>query len=529
MAFVTIEFILFILVVFGVYFAFPKSNRWLVLLIASYVFYVLSSKWLVFVMLATTLLVFFTGRAIGSIYSNRDELVSIEESGNADKAVIKKHKEDAKKKAKGIMLFGALTSLVILIFLKYYGFITGTIDKIAGTDLPKLNLLLPLGISFYTLQAMAYVIDVYREKIKPDTNPLKFMLFMSYFPQIVQGPIPRHKHLAEQLYEGHDFDYDRFTKGVQLILWGFMKKLIIADKLAIPVASIFNNYDQNWGLIVFLGGVFYGLQVYADFSGGMDIARGVSQVLGIEIEMNFNQPYFSTSVEDFWRRWHITLGGWMRDYVFYPLSLSKMFTNLGKKARKVFGANIGKKIPPFIAMFIVYFLVGIWHGSSWKYAAYGIYNGIFIMFGILLDDVYANGRSKLGIKEESRGWKLFQIIRTFIIVSIGRMMVRAYRFKASLIMFKAMTHRWWDLTFIVDGSLKSLGLNTANWIVLIIALIVLFYVDIKHEQGISMRERIAEKPIYIRWAIFYLAIIIVLIFGVYGPQYDAASFIYEQF
>ena len=279
----------------------------------------------------------------------------------------------------------------MLLFFKYFNFFSGNASGLLQrigipVVLPALDLMIPIGISFYTLQAIAYMTDVYRGKYRADKNFFKFMLFMSYFPQIVQGPIARYDFLANQLYEGRDMEYKRCTFGIQLILWGYIKKLVIADRLAVPVNEIFNNFNEYTGMLVLLAAIGYGLQVYADFSGGMDIARGVSQVFGIELQLNFKQPYFARSIEEFWRRWHITLGAWMKDYIFYPLSLSKLSGNIGKKARLLFGSSIGKKIPSFIAMFIVYFLVGFWHGAEWKYIFYGIWNGLFIMSGILCEE-----------------------------------------------------------------------------------------------------------------------------------------------
>ncbi|MBQ6523642.1 MAG: MBOAT family protein, partial [Atopobiaceae bacterium] len=222
---------------------------------------------------------------------------------------MKREKKQATKRAsRRVLTLGILVDLAPLLIMKYSGFFATSVNAViarlgSGTRLPALNLLLPLGISFYTLQAIAYLVDIYRGKVQADRNPAKFMLFMSFFPQIVQGPIPRHSQLAHQLYEGHDFDYDRLCKGVQLMVWGLFKKLVVGERIAIAVDYLFANYQSYTGLIVFMGVAMYGIQVYADFSGGMDIVRGVSQMLGIELELNFNQPYFSSSVEEFWRRW----------------------------------------------------------------------------------------------------------------------------------------------------------------------------------------------------------------------------------
>lgn len=531
MTFVSFPFILFVALTALVYFSVPKRFQWCVLLAASYAFFWLNSGWLLLTMFGTTAVTYLIAHGIFKAYANGKQYLR-EHADSLSSGMRKAFKEQTKRKAKYILILGVVIDLGILLFLKYFNFFANNSNKLlrlAGIEIPTLKLLLPIGISFYTLQAIAYMADVYRNKIEPDRNPGKFMLFMSYFPQIVQGPIARYSQLAHQLYDSHRFDYKRCTLGIQLILWGWMKKLLIGDRLAIPVNRIFDNYKQYTGPIVFLGAILYGIQVYADFSGGMDMARGVSQIFGIELELNFRQPYFSTSIEDFWRRWHITLGGWMRDYIFYPLSLSKTFAALSRKSRKIVGQSVGKKLPAFLAMFIVYFLVGFWHGPEWKYVAYGIWNGTFIVAGIMLEEVYNKAREKCGIRADSFSWKGFQMFRTFILMSLGRLFSRGAGFRAAVYMFARMTEKWYDLSFIVDGSLIDLGLDTANWFLLLIAVFVLFAVDCLHERGVQIRESIARQNIVFRWIIYYAAILAILIFGIYGPAYDSASFIYEQF
>ena len=313
------------------------------------------------------------------------------------------------------------------------------------------------------------------------------------------------------------------------MLWGWIQKMVISDRLAVPVDLIFNNYQNYHGLIVFLAAAGYGLQVYADFSGGMDIARGISEILGIELELNFEQPYFSTSIEDFWRRWHITLGSWMRNYVFYPLSLSKVFANISRKSRKFLGNFVGKRLPPIMAMFIVYFLVGFWHGPEWKYIAYGVWNGIFIVAGILLPETYARMRDIARIDENSIGWHCFRIARTFVICTLGRLFSRGNNLEAALSMFGAIGVDWWDFSWIFDGTFKTLGFNTANWILLVLLLVLLLFVDYLHEHGVHIRETIDQQHVVFRWGIYYTAILIIVIFGSYGTGFKNISFIYEQF
>lgn len=530
MTIVALPFFLFAAAVLAVYFLVPKNWRWTVLLAASYLFYWINGKWLVLVLLAMTLATFGTGLWIEAV-NDRCKAAAADLSREERKA----RKARAKTAARRILLLGILADAGALLSLKYANFFGDGINRLlsvfggGGETVPRLDLLVPLGISFYTLQAISYMTDVYRDKIRADRNPAKFMLFMSFFPQIVQGPIPRHGHLARQLYEGHGFDYDRLCKGIQLMLWGLMKKLILAERLAVPVNALFGGHSDYSGGVMLLASALYGLQVYTDFSGGMDIARGVSQMLGIELELNFVQPYFSTSIEDFWRRWHITMGHWMRDYVFYPLSLSKAFTELSRKSRKMLGQFVGKRLPAFLAMFIVYFLVGFWHGPDWKYVVYGIWNGVFIMSGILLEETYGKMRDLCGIDARSFSWRWFQMLRTFLIVSFGRFFTGAPDLETALSMFRRTFVHIRDITFLTDGTLVDLGLNTANWILLLAALALLFWVDGLHERKVAIRETIARQHLVFRWAVYIAAIVALLVFGCYGPEYNAASFIYEQF
>ncbi len=531
MTFVSFGFIGFMILVAAVYFLIPRKWRWTVLLAASYLFYLINSEWLVLVLLAETAITFLTGLWIERVVKKTKQQID-RQKAELTKEARKALQAKSKKQSRGILALGVLLILGILLFLKYYNFFADTVSivtKLIGFRIPKLKLLLPLGISFYSLQAIAYMTDVYRGKIEADRSFLRFMLFMSYFPQIVQGPIARYRQLANQLYEPHDFDYDRMVRGVELILWGFIKKLIIADRIAIPVSMIFDDPSAYGGILVLLAGIGYGIQVYTDFSGGMDIARGFSQIIGIDLELNFTQPYFSVSVENFWRRWHITLGSFMRDYVFYPLSLSKFFNAIGKRSRKLIGDFAGKKVAPFIAMFIVYFLVGFWHGAEWKYIVYGIWNGVFIASGILLTDVYAKIKRFLHIHEDRFLWRLFQIVRTFLIISVGRFFSRAAGVRTALSMMKSIFTRFTDFGFMEKDALLELGLDRWNWILLLAGIILLLIVDIQHEKGFSMRDRIAKQNVVFRILLISFTIAAIVILGVYGPGYDSAGFIYQQF
>ncbi len=525
MSFVSLSFVIYIAAVISIYFSVRKEIQWVILLFASYLFVIINSGLLSLVLLFDTTVAYLSGKTIESIEERAKEETGIL-SKQMPQCEIKAIFSKAKSRQKRALTIGVFVVLGTLTVIKYHNLILGF-----GFDLkdPGFVFLIPIGISFYTLQAISYMVDIYRKRIKAESNFFHFMLYMSYFPQIVQGPIPRYKQLANQLYEPHEFEYERACFGVQLILWGFMKKMILADRIAIPVSAVFDNYTDYNGMIVLFAAMGYGLQVYADFSAGMDIAAGFSQVIGIELVQNFRQPYFSESVEEFWRRWHITLGSFMREYVFYPLSLSKVFSTIGKFFRGALGADVGKKIPPLLATFIVYFLVGLWHGTEWKYAVYGIWNGVFIALGILLKNQYNTANKIMRVNESAFSWRLFRIIRTYVIVSIGRIISRAPSVSVAAKMIMSMMRDWYYFAFLTDGTLLRLGLKTAEWLLLLVCVFALLFVDYKHEQGISIRRWISKQGPVFRTIVYIAAVVSVVLFGVYGPGYDSAVFIYQQF
>lgn len=531
MSFVSVPFLIFILIVILIYFLTPKKYQWIILFIASYSFYLFSGIKTIFFLLMTTLAVFFTGVLLGRVNeSYASDLLIIDPKNREQKKLLK---DKAKKQKQTILLFGLLVIFGILSVLKYFNFFATNINYVfdlisINQRIPMLNLLLPLGISFYTFQSAGYIIDVYRGKILPDKNLAKFALFVSFFPQLVQGPISRYNDLAEQLFTPHHFDYTRVKFGLQLMLWGYFKKMVIADRAAVLVNTVFDNSASYEGLTIFIAAMLYCIQIYGDFSGGIDVARGVAQIFGVTLPQNFAQPLFATSIEDFWRRWHITLGSWVRDYIFYPLSLSKNFSKLGRFTRKFFGKYLGKMLPTFLAMMIAFLVVGVWHGPQWKFVFYGLYNGFFIASGILLAPFFTGLKSKYHLKTETFSWRFFQMVGTFFLVSIGRYFSRAADFMDAYTMLK-QTFKTFNPWVLFDGSLYQLGLDAPNFHLLLILIAFLIIVDIFQEKGISLRKKIAEQTLIFRWGLYLAAIFSILIFGMYGVGYNAASFIYRGF
>ena len=405
------------------------------------------------------------------------------------KAVLKEHKadwsRDDKKKYKNktkvrmrlVMTLALLLNFGILAFLKYYNFFAGSLNDILGGfgvafSMPTLKLILPLGISFYTFQSMGYIVDVYREKTAPQKNPLKLLLFVSFFPQIIQGPISIYDQLAKQLFEGHDFDFTRFKHGCELIMWGFFKKLVIADRAVIAITAVTDKYNSYNGTTLTFTILLYALQLYADFSGGIDISRGVAQIFGIDMIDNFKRPYFSRSINEYWRRWHISLGAWLKDYIFYPVAMSNAFITASKKMKNTrfgktaAGAHIAKVLPTSVASLIVFLVVGIWHGASWKYVAFGAWNGMIIMVSILLEPSLISSRRSSTSERAMFPFMLFQMFRTFLIVLVG------YVFDVAPSFSQAMRTFWLFFTnqnFKLGYSqISDLGLGKKDYLVILL-------------------------------------------------------------
>jgi len=525
-------FLLFIFFVLILYFLVNKKHQWIILLLSSYIFYLASDVKMVVFLVFATLVTFFAG----ILLENSNEKLHIQlgqEKNSQTNQQRKKFRSENKKRKSTILIFSLLLIFGVLGFVKYYSDFSLNIEsvlKILSSDinLPKFNILLPLGISFFTFQSAGYLLDINRGKIKADRNLAKYALFVSFFPQIVQGPISRYDQLAHQLYETHDFDFDQAKFGLQLVLWGFFKKLVIADRLAIAVNAIFTRFEDFSGLSIYFGILLFSFQIYCDFSGGMDIARGIAQTMGINLEKNFERPFFSTSLDNFWRRWHITLGSWMRDYVFYPISISKGFLKLGRFTRKVFGAKIGKLIPTMIAMVITFLLVGIWHGPEWKFIAFGLYHGSLLSVGIFLSPLSEKLTRKWKTDPSKTPWRLVSIIWTFFLTTIGRYFILSDGFRHALWMLKRTATNV-NLRFLTDGTLLNLDLAPEGLSLVLISIAFLITIEIFQERGFHFRKKISELNLVFRWIIYLIGIFVVLIFGIYGLNYNPSDFIYRMF
>lgn len=530
MLFTSYEFLVFLLLLFVLYYTLPKKFQWQLLLVFSYAFYFLANPWYLVYITSTTVTVYLLGCRIDQLRSEQS-LYLKQHKTVLNREEKKAYKSGIKKRQWRLLLAALLINLGVLAVVKYTNFAISNINTIlraAGSarELNLLNLLLPMGISFYTFQAMGYIIDVYRGTCSAEKNFFKFALFVSFFPQLVQGPISRFNDLSRTLYEEHPFVWEKMIRGLQRILWGFFKKLVIADRILPGVNEIVRNPKEYVGAYVFVGMMFYALELYADFTGGIDITIGVAQCLGVEVAENFNRPYFSKSIKEYWQRWHITMGTWFTDYIFYPITVCKPMLRLSKFSREHFGETIGKRIPVYLSSFTVWLATGIWHGSSWNFVVWGLGNWAVIMISQELESLYRKFHSRFHV-ENYGVFRLFQIVRTILIMSCLRTFDCYRNVPLTFQMFGTLfTARNWNILW--DGSLLKLGLNGMDYAILMAGLALLILVSLMQRTG-SVQDKIAHKPYVLRFAIWYGLFLVVFVTGAYGIGYDASQFIYNQF
>lgn len=514
----------YLLVALLIYFNVPKKLQPKILLLVSIFFYVQDSYVNIIFLLLTSLSVHFGAFFISKIHDSFEEVL-LNASRDERKSI--RLKRDRSKKA--IVSIVIALNLTSLFYFKYANAALRMLDKLlTGVRIEPLQLLLPLGISFYTFQAIGYLIDVYRGQVKREKSYFNLLLFLSYFPQVIQGPIGRYSDLMPQLKAEHRFNYNATISALILIMWGYFKKLIIAEGLATMANQILGSPEVYRGLFIFIGIFLYSIQIYADFSGGIDIISGISEIFGIKLAKNFNRPFFATSLGDFWRRWHITLGSWMRDYVFYPVAFSSHIIKFNKWLKKSKNKKYSKILPSAVASMVVFFFVGIWHGPSFKYIAFGLYNGIIITSSLLLEERYKRWREKANINENVFEWRIFQILRTLIIITFGRYFTRAVSFKNAIALFKS-TFSIFNPYILLDGSFFKLGLSESKIFVVTLAVLILFTVEIIQEKNIDIRNRLMTSNFLFRVNIMVLLTISIILFGFYGEAVDTANFIYQGF
>lgn len=493
MLFNTLDFLAFFPIVLLVYFILPARIRYIWLLVASYYFYMCWNPVYIVLIALSTVITYACGRIIGALRAN--------------------------KLKKIVIAVSFISNLGILVYFKYTGFFIDTMNSLLTAvhmqRIPKFDILLPVGISFYTFQALGYTVDVYRGEVKAERNPLKYALFVSFFPQLVAGPIERSRNLLNQINEeaGHKlWDYERVTSGFITMLWGYFLKVVIADRIAVLVDTVFTGYEQYGIVTLTAGAVAFGIQIYCDFAGYSTIAIGAARALGFDLMENFDTPYLARGIVDFWHRWHISLSTWFRDYLYIPLGGSRC-----SKGRK------------YVNTLITFGVSGLWHGAGWNYVVWGLLHGIYQIAEKELRPLIDRINKRFRTRTDSFGYKFFQATVTFILVDFAWIFFRSDSVHQAVHYIQRMfTYRdWWSL---FDQSLYTLGLNVQEIHILGFGVVLLLLADIlQYTKRKSIAEFLSEQWIVFRWSVLLVLLFTCIIFGYYGPGFDSTQFIYFQF
>ena len=510
-------FAIFLLVTLFVYYLCPKKIQWICLLAANIVFYAFSGIGNFFFIIGTSLVTFLAAKIIAGF---NDFVKSQKTVLEKEDFKLLKHKVLIKKRL--VLCAMLLINVGILFYLKYWRVLVGS-----------KTLILPLGISYYTLQAIGYFMDVYNLKIEKETNYAKFLLFISFFPQLILGPINRYGIQGIQLKSEHNFDFENIKHGVMLILYGALKKYVVANLLVTRVSAVLDgSFESLPGCVILFGILMYAIYQYADFCGGIDMFLGVAELFGIKMQPNFKQPYFSTSIANFWQRWHISLGAFMRDYVFYPFALTKFMQNISKWCNKKLGKHFAKSIPACMANILVFVLVGIWHGPELHFLIWGLYNGLVIALSDLLSPVFEKINVLLHINTKSRAMHVFRIVRTFIIVNIGWYFDRIVDVKKSFVYLKNTFCHFGNPAEIFSYSyLKELLGNITEFqsqiVLVLIGCLITFVVSVLQENKIDVYKSIQKKNIVFRWACYYVPLFLIILSFSFSA--GDAGFMYAQY
>lgn len=498
MLFNSVEFLLFFPLVTTIYFVLPAKTKHIWLLISSYYFYMCWNVKYVLLIFMSTLITYISGILIEKVKTTNLEI---------------KRKDSLKK---WIVAGSFISNLGILFFFKYMNFTIGILMKVLWNiniqpRISEFNILLPVGISFYTFQALSYTMDVYRGEIYAEKNFLEYALFVSFFPQLVAGPIERSKNLLKQMAKPVSFDFGAFEEGILLMLWGFFLKIVVADRIAIFVDTVYGNIEKYPGCYIAVASALFAFQIYCDFAGYSTIAMGAAKILGINLMENFNAPYLSFSVADFWRNWHISLTSWFRDYLYFPLGGSKK-----------------GKLRKYLNIMIVFTISGLWHGAQFSYVVWGMLNGAYQVIGEVLKPFRRNLASCLHLNRDSIGSKLVKVVTIFILIDFSWIFFRADRLKSAINIIKAMVSVY-NPWILFDGSLYECGLDSKNFTLMLICILILLVADICKKKGIQIRGVITCQDAWFRILIISFGILAIMTFGIYGGGYDKAAFIYFQF
>ena len=536
MTITSFQFLGFILVTLIVFRLFPVKKQWWVLFAASVIFFLSFDVVGIFVMIGTALLTYFA--AIG-VQNYKDQHVAWlkENKKTADKETRKAKRAIYQKKQKLIVAGTVVVTIGILFLCKYYKVLAVDFNNLFNTKLwTAENILLPLGISYYSLQLIGYLVDVHRDVITAEKNPLKVILYGGFFLSIMQGPFNRYNDLMPQICIENrpKLTYYDAKLAVLKIAGGYIKKLCIADQVGLIASEIFTHYTKYEGLAIFFGIVCFAVQLYTDFSGYMDIIIGIGQLFGIKMPENFRQPFFSRNMSEFWKRWHITLGLWLQDYVFYPILKSSIFKKMGKGIANKLGKEAGRRIPTYVGMFVLWVLIGAWHGAGFNYVfGVGILQFLYIFLGEICDPLFKKAKQLMHINDKKLYWHVFQSLRCTALMMFAWVFFNSRTFSDAVGMLRRL--------FVVPNlSQLTIGLFESgegvvsgyilNWMVfLLVCISSLIIVDLLHERNISIRSSIMARPFPVR-AVGYISLFfILLIFASYGNQNASSNFIYFEF
>ena len=499
----------FLLAALVVYYLTPSAKQWVLLLLASLAFSVLVCGWAALAYLLLGVMPAYLGaRCVSSL-----------ESPRARKAVLA---------ATLVLIIGELAALKYTTLISN---IVGIFSGLLGTEtgFSPWRLAVPLGVSYYTLSLIGYVLDVYWGKYPPQTNFLKQLLFACYFPQLTSGPITRYDQMAGELYGGHEFDPKRILFGVQRMLWGLFKKLVIADRAAIFVTAIYSDFYSCNGFVIAAAVVMFALQLYADFSGCMDIILGVSECFGIRLPENFDTPFFSETVAEFWRRWHITMGVWFKDYLLYPVLKSAKMQRYGARLKKRFGKKASKDIVTYTGLVLIWLIIGVWHGGDYKYIfASGVLPGFFLVSGQLLQPVFEKTNKLLKINTETTSWHCFRMLRTFACMCASWLFIRAPGLADGFRIIGQLFSSF-NIWTLFDDRLLTFGLTWKDFSVINLGVAAIWIAGLLHRRGVHIRESVFRQNIAVQYLITLAAIFAIIILGIYGPAYSASDFIYKNF
>lgn len=490
MLFNSISFLIFfICVVFVYYCVAPKKYQYILLFLTSYYFYMCWNAKYALLMGASTVITYMSGIGIGLINDRNSD-----ESRNL-------------RIKKLIVAASFISNLGILAFFKYGNFILENVNLLTHQNFQMpFDIILPVGISFYTFQALSYTIDVYRGDIGAEKNFIYYAVFVSFFPQLVAGPIERSGNLLKQIREEHHFNAEEFLCGFWMMLFGYFEKIVIADRVAIYVDAVFGDYSAVGGIQVVLAILGFTLQIYCDFSGYSHIAIGTARILGVHLMDNFRQPYLATSIKDFWRRWHISLSTWFRDYLYIPL-----------------GGNRRGSVRKHFNLMVTFLVSGLWHGAAWHYVLWGGVHGVYQILGNVLRPVKKKIILLLHIDIHTFSHKLLQIFITFLLTSFAWLFFRAESIGKAISMMKYAVTNWKYV------GKAEVGLNAPNVVLLLIATVILITVSILREAGIHLSGRLLVQNSWFKVMVTFIVTLSILIFGIWGGNYDASSFIYFQF